>query len=88
MRFVSLSTPFLANALYAAGDRVGAGVALTAAGNLEPNSGEIRAAQINLLFAQGDPDGAITAAKAYRSANPSTAADLLLADTFVRADRP
>jgi putative PEP-CTERM system TPR-repeat lipoprotein len=78
----------LANALYAAGDRVGAGVALTAAGNLEPNSGEIRAAQINLLFAQGDPDGAITAAKAYRSANPSTAADLLLADTFVRADRP
>lgn len=78
----------LANALFVSGDRVGAGVALTAAGNLEPNSGEIRAAQISLLFAQGNSDGAITAAKAFRSANPSTAADLLLADTFVRASRP
>ena len=78
----------LANALFTAGDRVGAGVALTAAGNLEPNSGEVRAAQITLLFAQGDPDGAITAAKSYRSANPGTAADLLLADTYVRANRP
>jgi len=78
----------LSNALFVSGDRVGAGVALSAAGNIEPNSGEIRAAQITLLFAQGNPDGAIAAAKAYRSANPSTAADLLLADTLVRADRP
>ena len=78
----------LANALYVSGDRVGAGVALAAAGNLEPNSGEVRAAQITLLFVQGDPDGAIAAARAFRSANPGTAADLLLADTLVRANRP
>ena len=78
----------LANALFASGDRVGAANALTTAAALEPKSGEVRAAQINLLFAQNDAKGAIAAARDYQSANPGTPADLLLADTLVRAHQP
>jgi len=75
----------LANALFGAGDRAGAADALNTAASLDPKSGDVYAAQINLLFAQGDVNGAVTKAKAYQSANPGAAADVLLADTYVRA---
>jgi putative PEP-CTERM system TPR-repeat lipoprotein len=77
----------LANALFANGDRTGAADALNAAAALEPNSGDVCAAQINLMLAQGDADGAVAKAKAFQTANPSAAADVLLADTLVKAKR-
>ncbi len=78
----------LANVLFANGDRASAAAALKTAAALEPKSGDVRAAQINLLFAQNDSNGAIAAARAYQTAYPGTPADLLLADTLVRAHQP
>lgn len=77
----------LANALFVSGDRAGAAGVLNAAATLEPSSGDVCAAQINLMFAQGDADGAVNKAKAYQTANPGAAADILLADTLVRAKK-
>ena len=77
----------LANALFVSGDRAGATGVLNAAATLEPSSGDVCAAQINLMFAQGDADGAVNKAKAYQTANPGAAADILLADTLVRAKK-
>jgi len=75
----------LANALFSNGDRDGAAGAIDAAANIDPNNGDVRTAQINLLIAKGDLTGAVNAARAFQLANPSTGADVLLADTLGRA---
>ena len=75
----------LANALFAKGDRAGASAALGIAATDAPNSIQVRASQINLLFALGDVKGAITTAQAFQTSNPGSDADLMLAETFVRA---
>jgi putative PEP-CTERM system TPR-repeat lipoprotein len=77
----------VANALFANGDRAGAADALNAAAAREPNSGDVCAAQINLMIAQGDLDGAVNKARTFQTANPSAAADVLLADTLVKAKK-
>lgn len=77
----------LGNALFANGDKVGANAALKSAVNLAQNSAQVRVAQINMLFSQKDSAGAVTAAQAYGVSNPGVEADLLLADTLVRAGR-
>jgi cellulose synthase operon protein C len=77
----------LGDALFAIGDRAGANAALSTAVNLAKTSADVRQAQINLLFAEKDANGAITSAQAYRDDNPGTPADVLLGDTLVRAGR-
>jgi Flp pilus assembly protein TadD len=75
----------LANALFSSGDRINAAAALSVAASDDPNSITVRTAQINLMLASRDVSGAITAARAYQSANPGIAADLLLANTLIRS---
>jgi len=75
----------LANALFSGGDVAGASSALTAAANDDPNSIAVKNAQINLMLAQKNIAGAIAAARAYQTANPGQLADLLLANTLVKA---
>ena len=55
--------------------------------NLAPASAEVRIAQINLLFAEKDINGAIASAQAYQNVNPGTQGDILLGDTLARAGR-
>jgi putative PEP-CTERM system TPR-repeat lipoprotein len=76
---------FLGNALSAAGDRTGAARALDAAVKLSPDAPDVKGAQINLLFTQGSVDAAVASARAFRTAYPGTAGDVLLADTLDRA---
>jgi Tfp pilus assembly protein PilF len=92
-RYASLDTAsampqiLLGNALWSAGDRSGATKAMNAAAKISPNAPEVKAAQINLMFAQGQADAAVASAKSFQSANPGTAADLLLSDALVKARR-
>jgi putative PEP-CTERM system TPR-repeat lipoprotein len=79
---------FLGNALSAAGDRAGAARAMEAAVKLNPNAAQVRGAQINFQFIQGDANAAVAAARAFQVSNPGTEADLLLADTLDRAKLP
>ena len=69
------------------GDRGGANTALKNAVNLATASAEVRIAQINLLLAEKDVNGAIASAQAYQNANPGTQGDILLGDTLARAGR-
>jgi putative PEP-CTERM system TPR-repeat lipoprotein len=75
----------LGNALQAAGDRAGASAALKAAVALDSNSADVRIALINLQFAQGDAQGAVATAQNFRTANPSSTADVMLGDTLLKA---
>jgi len=75
----------LGNALAGAGDRAGATRALDAAVKLDPASAQVRGAQIGLLFNQGNADAAVAAARAFQAAKPGPEADIVLADTLVRA---
>ncbi len=78
----------LGNALSISGDRAGASRALDTAGKLAPNSVEIKGAQINFQFNQKNNDAALALARSYQSANPGSAADMLLATTLDRVSRP
>jgi len=75
----------LAGALFANGDHQGAAGALSAAASAEPNNFDVRSAQVNLSISDRDFAGAVTVAKAYQITNPGTVADLLVADTYIRA---
>ena len=77
----------LGNALSISGDRAGASRALETAAKLGPNSVEIKGAQINFQFNQGNTDAAIALARAFQSSSPGSAADVLLASTLERARR-
>ncbi|MBA2588384.1 MAG: PEP-CTERM system TPR-repeat protein PrsT [Alphaproteobacteria bacterium] len=78
----------LGNALQAAGDRAGASAALKEAVALDSNSADVQTAMINLQFSQGDAAGAVATARAFRAANPSNTADIILGDTLVKAGHP
>jgi len=78
----------LGNALSISGDRAGAARALEMAGKLGPNSVEIRAAQINFQFNQGNGDAGVALARAFNASNPGSAADLLLATALDRSRHP
>jgi putative PEP-CTERM system TPR-repeat lipoprotein len=78
----------LGNALSAAGDRAGAARALETAVKLNPSTPEVKAAQINLQFVQGNPDAAVALARAFQASNPKPEADILLAETLQKAKRP
>ena len=75
----------LGNALSVAGDRTGAARAMEAAVKLNPNAVQVRGAQINLQFTQGDTAAAVATARAFQASTPGTNADFLLADTLDRA---
>jgi putative PEP-CTERM system TPR-repeat lipoprotein len=77
----------LGNSLQAAGDRAGATAALNAAVAMDNNSADVRTALINLQFSQGDNAGAVASAEAYRRANPTNTADMMLGDTLLKAGR-
>ncbi len=77
----------LARALFVSGDRTGANAAMKSAVDLATASADVRQAQINLLLAEKDVDGAIAAAQAYKTAHPGTVADLLVGDTLARGGR-
>jgi putative PEP-CTERM system TPR-repeat lipoprotein len=81
------SQVLLGNALLATGDRPGANAALKNAVKLASSSPEVRLAQINMLFAERDANGAIASAQDYQNANPGASGDLLLGDTLARAGR-
>jgi putative PEP-CTERM system TPR-repeat lipoprotein len=77
----------LGNALLSSGDRAGAARALDTASGLDPKSAMIKAAQISLQIAMGQPDRAVSTAQTFRTANPGPDADLLVADTLVKTKR-
>ena len=77
----------LGNALSISGDRAGAGRALDTAAKLAPTSVEVKGAQINFQFNQGNTDAALGLARTFQTSNPGTPADLLLASTLDRARR-
>jgi putative PEP-CTERM system TPR-repeat lipoprotein len=77
----------LGNALQLAGDRAGAMSALRAAVSLDNNSPDVRNALISLQFSQGDTAGAVATAEAFRRANPTSVADIMLGDALLKAGR-
>jgi Flp pilus assembly protein TadD len=77
----------LGDALFAAGDRAGALSALDAAAELNPESPLVKNAQIDLQFAFGNADTAVSQAQAFQAAYPGSQADILLADTLTKAKR-
>jgi cellulose synthase operon protein C len=77
----------LGNALSISGDRAGAARALDTAAKLGPNSVEIKGAQINFQFNQGNNEAALGLARAFQASNPGSAADVLLASTLDRTRR-
>ena len=74
----------LANALFMAGDRAGSLKAMDAALALAPKSHAVKAAQIDQLLAMGQAEQAVSAARAFRKANPQAESDILLADALER----
>jgi Flp pilus assembly protein TadD len=52
---------------------------------LNPNAAQVRGAQINLQFSQGDTGAAVATARAFQASTPGTGADILLADTLEKA---
>jgi len=83
----TLSQLMLAKALLAAGDRGGALSALDAAAGLNPESPLVKTDQINLQFAFGNADSAVSLAQAFQASYPGSQADVLLADTLAKAGR-
>ncbi|HWU56875.1 MAG TPA: tetratricopeptide repeat protein, partial [Rhizomicrobium sp.] len=68
-------------------DQPGATRALEVAVKLAPADAEVRAAQIRLLLSQKHLDAGVAAARTFQAANPGTASDLLLAETFERINQ-
>ncbi len=85
MPTVSAPQILLGNALAAAGDRAGAARAMETAVSFSPNSPDVKSAQLGLLMAQGNMDGAVTSARSFQASNPGPEADVLLAETLERA---
>jgi putative PEP-CTERM system TPR-repeat lipoprotein len=83
----TLAQLMLAKALFAADDRAGALRALDAAAELNPESPLVRMDQINLQFAFGNADTAVSVAKAFQASYPGSQADILFADTLMRVKR-
>ena len=83
----TLGKMLLAKALLAAGDRGGALSALDEAAELHPESSAVKINQINLQFAFGNADSAISLAKTFQASYPGSQADVLVADTLIRAKR-
>lgn len=77
----------LANALFTAGDRAGTLAALDAAADISPQSADVARAQIDLQFAFGNADTALSKAQSFQTSYPGGEADLLLADTLTKAKR-
>ncbi len=77
----------LANALFTAGDRAGTLAALDAAADISPQSSAVANAQIDLQFAFGNADTAVSKAQAFQASYPGRDADLLLADALAKAKR-
>ena len=75
----------LGDALWDTGDHVAALSAMDAAAKRAPNDANVRAAQIRVLLSAGNNDGAVAAARAFQSANPGTAGDVLLSETLDKA---
>jgi putative PEP-CTERM system TPR-repeat lipoprotein len=81
------SQMLMGDALFAAGDRGGAMAALDAAAELSPESPLVKNAQINLQFAFGNADTAVSQAMAFQASYPGSQADILAADTLKKAKR-
>ncbi|MBC8037534.1 MAG: PEP-CTERM system TPR-repeat protein PrsT [Rhizobiales bacterium] len=77
----------LSKALSAKGDQPGAMAAMRAAIKMSPQSPEIKAAQIELLLAQGNVSVAVSEAQAFRKASPGTSADMILSTALIKAGR-
>jgi putative PEP-CTERM system TPR-repeat lipoprotein len=89
LRPTDASTQLLLSAALAlAGDRAGAGRALDVAVKLAPAAPDVKRAQINLQFDQGNANAAVALARSFQASNPGTDADLLLADTLQQAMHP
>ena len=81
----ALAQIMLSDALLATGDRAGALAALDAAAELNSWSPVVKTAQIDLQFAFGNADTAVSLAQAFQASYPGSQADILLADTLARA---
>ena len=77
----------LAEALFATGDRAGTLAALDAAADISPQSASVANAQVDLQFAFGNIDTALSKAQAFQASYPGPAADLLMADALTKAKR-
>jgi len=77
----------LATALFDAGDRAGALAARDAAAEISPQSPAVANAQVDLQFAFGNADTAVSKAQAFQASYPGPEADLLLADALTKAQR-
>jgi putative PEP-CTERM system TPR-repeat lipoprotein len=75
----------LGDALFLAGDRAGAQRALDAAAKLSPDAPAVKNGQINLQFAIGNADAAVSLARAFQASHPGSQADVLVADTLAKA---
>jgi putative PEP-CTERM system TPR-repeat lipoprotein len=80
----SAAQMLLAGALSTNGDTAGAKAAANQAIHLTPDSLQARSQFIALAFSQGDTQGAVASAKEMQSAHPSSEADLLLSETYLR----
>jgi putative PEP-CTERM system TPR-repeat lipoprotein len=81
------SQVLLGSALSAVGDREGAARALESAVKLNPSAADVRGAQVNLQFVQGNADAAVASARAFQASYPKPEADILLAETLEKAKR-
>jgi len=81
------SQMLLGDALFASGDRASAMAALDAAAELSPESPLVKNAQINLQFAFGNADTAVSQARAFQASYPGSQADIVVADTLTKAKR-
>jgi len=77
----------LGDALFVSGDRAGAQRALDDAVKISPDSAAVKASQVNLQLVLGNADAAVTLARTFQTSHPGSQADILLADTLVKAKR-
>jgi Flp pilus assembly protein TadD len=54
---------------------------------LNPDSPQVKAAQIRLQLGLGNSDAAVASARAFQASQPGSQADILLADTLAKAKR-
>ncbi|MBC8038455.1 MAG: PEP-CTERM system TPR-repeat protein PrsT, partial [Rhizobiales bacterium] len=77
----------LSKVLSAKGDQPGAMAAMRVAIKMSPQSPEIKAAQIELLLAQGNVSAAVSEAEAFRKTSPGTSADMIFSTALAKAGR-
>jgi putative PEP-CTERM system TPR-repeat lipoprotein len=82
------SQMMLGDALFSNGDRAGAQRALDEAVRLGPDLAAAKSAQINLQLVLGKTDMAVSSARTFQASHPGLQADILLADTLVKARHP